>query len=66
MQARIDWQRTQPRPPRAQRPPPALTYLAQGRELLFVQASNRGLRANVGQLFGGDACALAAAVSTDS
>jgi hypothetical protein len=47
-------------------PPPVLTHLAQDGELILVQTSDRGRRTNVGHLLGGDACALAAAASTDS
>jgi hypothetical protein len=66
MQTRIDRQRTHPRSPRPQHPPPVASHPAQDRKLLLVQAGDRGPRTDVGHLLGGDPLARAVAVSAGS
>jgi hypothetical protein len=66
MQTRIDWQGPQPRSSRSQRQPPVVAHLAQDSQLIGVQANDPGRRPDGGQLVGGDAFAVAAALSTNS
>jgi hypothetical protein len=65
MQGRIDRQFAQPCWSPGQRPSPVLAHVAQDGELLLTQTSDRGLRTNVGNLLGGAASPLIAAVVSD-